>query len=227
MVNIKNSEKCKGRRESIKNATPSWLSDEDKLHIDRFYEVSAAMSVGEIKHEVDHIVPLNHPLVCGLHIPRNLQIITYDKNKEKGNDIHIEPMDGAITIDQIEQNLSIRSKGKFVKGVSGNPNGRPKGTGKNQMAEEQQALLDSIVEEANGDAVVFQKLVLKNGHKLKLDLHTLMKLAKELSVYQTPKKASIEQKTESVSTYVLQYGFDQQQIEDQTVDITPEGDENE
>lgn len=95
------------------------------------------------------------------------------------------------------------------------------------MAEAEQELLNEIFIEANGDAVAFQKLVLKNGHKLKLDLQTAMKLAKELSVYQTPKKASIEQKTESVSTYVLQYGFDQQQIEDQTVDITPEGDENE
>lgn len=109
-------------------------------------------------------------------------------------------------------------------------NGRPKGTGKNQLSEAEDILFNKIIIEANGEAVKLQELILKNAHNLRLDssrIQTVLKLARDLSVYQTPKKASIEQKTESVSTYVLQYGFDQQQIEDQTVDITPEGDENE
>jgi hypothetical protein len=34
---------------------------------------------------VDHIVPLNHPLVCGMHIAVNLQIIRYNDNATKSN----------------------------------------------------------------------------------------------------------------------------------------------
>lgn len=39
-----------------------------------------------IKHQVDHIIPLNSKLVCGLHCKDNLQILTaVDNNKKKCN----------------------------------------------------------------------------------------------------------------------------------------------
>ena len=38
-----------------------------------------------IPHQVDHIVPINHKRVCGLHNQFNLQVITRDENMKKGN----------------------------------------------------------------------------------------------------------------------------------------------
>lgn len=222
MVNKKNADKCRGRRNSVKTATPSWLSESDTLHTARFYEIAVAMSEGKEKYEVDHIVPVNHPLVCGLHVPWNLQVISYKQNKEKGNALQTDPLPDAITYSIVVENMSVRNKGLNAE-VSGK-RGRPPGSGKHQMAEAQQELLDSIFEEADGDAVAFQRLVLKNGSALKLDLATAMKVAKDLASYQTARKASIEQKTESVSTYVIQYGFDTEVKQlDNIVDIKPEG----
>lgn len=36
-------------------------------------------------YSVDHIIPLNHPDVCGLHVPCNFQYLTVEDNANKGN----------------------------------------------------------------------------------------------------------------------------------------------
>lgn len=36
-------------------------------------------------YTVDHVVPLHHELVCGLHVPANLQIMTSEDNTRKSN----------------------------------------------------------------------------------------------------------------------------------------------
>jgi len=100
--------------------------------------------------------------------------------------------DGFIDSTDVKQN-----KGKWKKGVSGNLNGRPK------KAKVNQDKLNEIYKEANGDPILFQKLVLQNGHDLALDLTVALKLAKELAPYEKPRLASIETKEEKTSTFFL------------------------
>ena len=74
------------RRANLLQATPKWLSEKDKSHITRVYRVCASVSKSTgVKHNVDHIIPLNGDGVCGLHVPWNLAIIPEKLNKSKGN----------------------------------------------------------------------------------------------------------------------------------------------
>lgn len=71
----------KARRRAAKyNATPWWLTAEDLHSIELWYRL--AVSLGE---QVDHIVPLKSPIVCGLHVPWNLRVIPAGENLSKGN----------------------------------------------------------------------------------------------------------------------------------------------
>jgi hypothetical protein len=38
-----------------------------------------------IPHELNHIVPISHPLVCGLTVPWNMEVITRAKNNALSN----------------------------------------------------------------------------------------------------------------------------------------------
>lgn len=65
------------------NATPKWA---DRQKIRKIYKEAALLTQRTgIPHAVDHIIPLQSPIVCGLHCEANLQILTKTQNSIKHN----------------------------------------------------------------------------------------------------------------------------------------------
>ena len=65
------------------NATPAWAN---KFFIAEAYHLAKLREkICGGKWHVDHIVPLKHPLVCGLHVEHNLSVIPGVENSRKGN----------------------------------------------------------------------------------------------------------------------------------------------
>ena len=71
------------RRYIEKQATPAWAN---KQKIRRIY---LNRPTG---FQVDHIIPLNSPIVCGLHVEDNLQYLPKFENVSKGNKLLPEVM---------------------------------------------------------------------------------------------------------------------------------------
>jgi hypothetical protein len=75
------------RHKRVKEATPIWA---DLAKIQNLYLESIELSnTTGIQHEVDHIVPLKHNLVCGLHNQFNLRVIPKLENRDKSNQFEI------------------------------------------------------------------------------------------------------------------------------------------
>lgn len=71
------------RRKLIKLATPPWFEYNDVASL---YEKCAELTKESgVLHEVDHIIPIKHSLVCGLHCLDNLRILTAFENRSKNN----------------------------------------------------------------------------------------------------------------------------------------------
>ena len=72
------------RRKAAKiNATPAW-ADRDRIAA-VYVEAQRLSELTGNPHEVDHIVPLQSRLVCGLHVEHNLQVIPASINRSKSN----------------------------------------------------------------------------------------------------------------------------------------------
>jgi 5-methylcytosine-specific restriction endonuclease McrA len=82
----KNTEYGASYRAKKAQATPCWLNKYQREQILEFYKMAKELeTVFPWKQHVDHIVPIKHNKVCGLHVPWNLQILSVTANLEKGN----------------------------------------------------------------------------------------------------------------------------------------------
>lgn len=79
----KNAEQCRARRQKI--TMRSFVHEMDRMN--SFYEHAATLrrDLPQFNYVVDHVVPLTHPLVCGLHVVANLRLIPERINLSKGN----------------------------------------------------------------------------------------------------------------------------------------------
>ena len=75
------------RRAAKLKATPAWANDG---YIRLFYQYAELETTRtQQKVVVDHIIPLQHPLVCGLHVEHNLQLLFEVDNFSKNNTFKI------------------------------------------------------------------------------------------------------------------------------------------
>ena len=66
-------------------ATPIWAN---QFFIDEAYHLAKLRTAATgFVWEVDHFYPLQSPIVCGLHVEQNLQVIPYIDNRLKGNKV--------------------------------------------------------------------------------------------------------------------------------------------
>jgi len=65
-------------KKKVKRNNVKWLTFEQKKEIAKMYAFRPP------NHDVDHIIPSNGKNVSGLHVPWNLQYLTYKNNSGKG-----------------------------------------------------------------------------------------------------------------------------------------------
>ena len=71
------------RKIKQRGAMPPWANS---FFISEIYDLARLRTrLTGVAWEVDHIVPLRNPLVCGLHVEHNLRAIPKMQNKTKGN----------------------------------------------------------------------------------------------------------------------------------------------
>lgn len=68
---------------AVLRSTPAWVDVAALKSIQ--YRARCLSEMTGVPHEIDHIVPLTHSLVCGLTVPWNLEIKTAVANNAKGN----------------------------------------------------------------------------------------------------------------------------------------------
>lgn len=84
-------------RASKRKATPNWLTDEDNAQIVEFYDCCQMFKTYTgLEYQVDHIIPLRSDIVCGLHVPWNLQVLTAFENNTKNNSFNVDEYEHSL-----------------------------------------------------------------------------------------------------------------------------------
>ena len=82
---------CAARKKVIKQRTPQWLTDFDKLKIGCLYQLAAMYTKANSEPwHVDHVIPLQGFVVSGLHVPNNLRVIRGLDNIKKKNKYEVQ-----------------------------------------------------------------------------------------------------------------------------------------
>jgi 5-methylcytosine-specific restriction endonuclease McrA len=68
------------RTRKVQQAKPKWLSEFDEFYIAELYDLAIKRNM-----QVDHIIPITNKIICGLHVPWNLQLLTKTENLRKHN----------------------------------------------------------------------------------------------------------------------------------------------
>ena len=66
----------------LKPVTPSWASFEE---MEKIFQIKLKKEKEGIVLEIDHIVPISSPYVCGLNTPDNMRLISKSLNRVKNN----------------------------------------------------------------------------------------------------------------------------------------------
>ena len=78
------NELSNARRARKLRAQPRWLNTVHLAQIQEMYDIAQCRSMQTgIKHHVDHIFPLQHKMLGGLHVPWNLQVLEGRENLRK------------------------------------------------------------------------------------------------------------------------------------------------
>lgn len=78
--------KVLNRKAAVKERTPVWARSLMRDYIPVMVELRDLMTKRTgIRHEIDHVIPLQAKQVSGLHVPWNLQIIPASENHKKQN----------------------------------------------------------------------------------------------------------------------------------------------
>lgn len=74
------------KRHRTKKQSCLKLDEFNTLWMEELYDLAQRRTIiTKIPWEVDHIIPLQNKIVCGLHVPWNMQVITRSENRTKSN----------------------------------------------------------------------------------------------------------------------------------------------
>jgi len=81
------------RTRKVEQAKPNWLNEFEILWLDEIYDLAVRTGM-----HVDHIIPITNKIVCGMHVPWNLQLLSKTDNLRKSNKFNPDDEDIVATL---------------------------------------------------------------------------------------------------------------------------------